>query len=127
MPWKGSDRIREAFSVACTATGLPHYTPHCVRHYLTAFGNDVCRTEEQREAWSRNLGHASQQITKSYYAPMNERQRQAVFERIRMGDTETVEDLYKLLAYHEHRLIPGTEEFRFAEELNEARRQRFRV
>lgn len=127
VPWKGSDSIRKAFSDACETAGLLHYTPHSVRHYLKALGNKVCRTEEEREAWSKNMGHTSQQITKSYYATMNAQKRQAIFVRIRMGDTETVEDLYRLVAYHEHRLIPGTEEFRFADELNEARRQRFRA
>ncbi len=124
--WASSDAIRRAFAIACGAAGGSAYTPHAARHSLKALGDRICRTEADRDGWSRNLGHESRQITVSHYAKLTDGQRKAVFDRLRSGETETDEEKDLLLAYFEHRLIPGTPEFERAESLADERRRRRR-
>jgi integrase len=125
-PWASSDPIRRAFKNGCRAAGLPAYTPHAARHFLKALGDELCRTEQQRDAWSKNLGHETRQITVSHYAKITDAQRKDILDRMRSGETETEEDLRLLVAYYEYRLTPGSPELERAQRLADARRARSR-
>ncbi len=124
--WASSDAIRRAFAIACRAAGGSAYTPHAARHSLKALGDRICRTEADRDGWSRNLGHESRQITVSHYAKLTDGQRKAVYDRLRSGETETDEEKDLLLAYFEHRLIPERRSSNRAESLADERRRRRR-
>lgn len=125
-PWASSDAIRRIFTEGCKMAGLPPYTPHAAKHCLADLGRRICRTEEEHEAWSKNLAHETRQITVSHYAKMGFEHRQAVMARIHTQDIETEQEKDLLLAYFEHRLMPGTVEFEQAERLHDLRRQRYR-
>lgn len=119
--WKTEGGISRAFSIACEAAGIQPYTPHSARHFLAAFGKEVCRTEEYREAWSKNLGHSKRQITVSHYAKMTPQEHRSAMLRLRLGDIETNDEKDLLLAFHEHRLVHGSPEFELAERTHIAR------
>ncbi len=123
--WKTEDGIGRAFSIACEAAGVQPYTPHSARHFLVALGNEICRTEEHREAWSKNLGHSKRQITVSHYAKMTLNEHKSVMARLRLGDIETEDEKDLLLAFHEHRLVRGSQEFEMAQRIHIARLTRF--
>lgn len=55
--WANAEPIRKAFRRAFTAAKLDYYNPHSFRDTLVAFGKKKCRTPEEFEAWSKNLGH----------------------------------------------------------------------
>ncbi len=124
--WKTEDGISRAFSLACQAASVRPYTPHSARHFVTALGHKICRTEEHREAWSKNLGHSKRQITVSHYAKMTPQEHKSVMARLRLGDIETEDEKDLLLAFHEHRLVRGSQEFELAERIHIARLTRIR-
>jgi integrase len=124
--WKSEDGIGRAFRAACEAAGLQRYTPHAARHCLAALGNRICRKEEDREAWSKNMGHSTRQVTVSHYAKLTPAEHKSAMAKMRRGDTETEDDKDLLLAYHEHRLVPGSPEFERAWRLDDERRMRHR-
>jgi len=55
--WRNASPIREIFKRAFDRAGLPYAHPHLLRHTLTRFGEQICRTPEEFKAWSQNLGH----------------------------------------------------------------------
>ena len=125
-PWQSENSIRRAFRRGCETAGLPYFNPHSARHFLKSIRDDHCRTAEQRKAWSYNMGHEDEQVTEINYARMTDERRDALFESLVAEDSETVEELHLLVAYHEHQLMPGTPEFERAEQLADARRSRRR-
>ena len=58
--------IRQAFG----NVQLPTYTPHSFRKTLALFGDEVCKSMEERKAWSQNLGHEHLATTISAYMPV---------------------------------------------------------
>lgn len=55
--WKSAGPVRRVFRTAFEHAGLPTYGPHSLRHTLTRWGQEVCRTAEEFKSWSQNLGH----------------------------------------------------------------------
>jgi hypothetical protein len=49
--------IRTIFRKSFVNAGLPYFNPHSFRITLVQIGQKVCKTPEQFEAWSQNLGH----------------------------------------------------------------------
>jgi integrase/recombinase XerD len=55
--WANAEPIRKIFRQAFAGAGLPYFNPHSFRDTLVQLGKRLCRTPEQFEAWSKNLGH----------------------------------------------------------------------
>jgi integrase/recombinase XerD len=55
--WAKADPIRKIFRKAFEGAGLPYFNPHSFRDTLVRLGKRLCRTPEEFEAWSKNLGH----------------------------------------------------------------------
>ncbi len=63
--------IREVIKTANTDAGLPPFGPHSLRKTRGILANDFCKTPEQFQAWSMNLGHESIATTLSAYCPVS--------------------------------------------------------
>ena len=61
-PMKTPLVVTEAFRSASFNFTLD-YPPHSARHCLASLGDLLCRTAEQRKAWSKNLRHSSVVVT----------------------------------------------------------------
>jgi integrase/recombinase XerD len=55
--WANAEPIRKIFRKAFAAAGLEYFNPHSFRDTLAQLGKRLCRTPEEFEAWSKNLGH----------------------------------------------------------------------
>lgn len=97
--------------------GRSHYTPHSARHTLAALGDKLCRTPEQRKAWSLNLGHSSVAITWTHYGRVNDSRKGEIFASFEVTKIWTDEEMSLMLRYLEHQLYPGTPEFEHAQRL----------
>lgn len=126
LPWQTDGAIRRAFHRGCQSAGLPYFNPHSAKHYLRSIRDEICRTSDQRKAWSYNLGHENEQITEANYAKMTDDRRDEIFSNLSVGNLETEQEKDLLLAYHEHRLASDSAEFKLAERLSEERRRRWK-
>ena len=97
--------------------GRRHYTPHSARHALAALGDKLCRTPEERKAWSLNLGHASEAVTWAHYGKVDDTRKAIIFTELNLIQTWTYEEMTLMLRYHMHKLFPRTPEFNCAERL----------
>jgi len=70
-PWSSTGPIREIFRAAFQAAGLPYYHPHSFRHTLGHLMRTRCKSIEEIQAWSQNLGHESPITTFTSYGHMN--------------------------------------------------------
>jgi hypothetical protein len=52
--------FKEAFENA----GLPSFNPHSFRKTLAQLGQKKCHTMEEMKAWSQNLGHEEQGLSR---------------------------------------------------------------
>ncbi|MEP5151554.1 site-specific integrase [Planktotalea sp.] len=82
--------VTKAFAVACSQTGAK-YTPHCVKHSIGALRDSLPLTQEERKAWSLNMGHDDERTTERYYGTMQDDQRFEVLENI--GTKKTIDTL----------------------------------
>jgi hypothetical protein len=57
--WSNASPIRAISRNAFSKLDLPSFDPHSFRHTLAQFGQRVCRTPEQFQAWAQNMGHPS--------------------------------------------------------------------
>ena len=74
MPSRYGRYFRQAF----VSAGLPYFNPHSFRDTLVQLGKKLCRTPEEFEAWSKNLGHEQMLTTfRSYGSIDPERQGEA--------------------------------------------------
>jgi len=55
--WANAEPIRKIFRQAFEGAGLPYFNPHSFRDTLVQLGKRLCRSPEEFEAWSKNLGH----------------------------------------------------------------------
>ena len=55
--WANATPIRDIFTRAFEAAGLPYYHPHSQRHTLTQVAERLCRTPEQFQGMEQNFGH----------------------------------------------------------------------
>ncbi|TGD61191.1 helix-turn-helix domain-containing protein [Tabrizicola sp. WMC-M-20] len=116
-PMRGAGAVDEVFATA--SKGRRHYTPHSARHTLAALGDKLCRTPEQRKAWSLNLGHASEAVTWTHYGKVDDARKAVIFAKFGLDQTWTNEEMALMLSYHAYQLYPGTPEFTYAERLVE--------
>lgn len=73
--------VTQAFRVACANSQMT-YTPHSAKHTIAHERGTRSLTEEQRRAWSLNMGHENEQITETHYAKMSDVRRFDVLESI---------------------------------------------
>lgn len=77
--WADAAPIRKIFRQAFTGAGLPYFNPHSFRDTLVQLGKQRCRTPEEFEAWSKNLGHEQMLTTFRSYGSINpQRQRELI-------------------------------------------------
>lgn len=112
-PMRTQVAVTEAFIRASSHSTL-NYSPHSARHCLAALGEQICRSSEEKKAWSLNLGHSSEQVTQSHYAKVSEVRKCEIFEGFSENNLWTDEEKDLMLDYHEHRLHLGTPEFQRA-------------
>ena len=73
--------VTQAFKAASANCKQP-YTPHSAKHTIAHERDVRSLTNEQRRAWSQNMGHENEQITETYYAKMSDDKRFDVLENI---------------------------------------------
>ena len=120
QPLKTSKPLRAAFASASQQIGR-FFTPHSARHCLKALGVKICRTHEQRKAWSMNLGHPDEQITERYYGKMPPSRSRELIAELNSEKGFTDEENEIIIDYHEGRFARGTDEYRMARQLAEER------
>lgn len=120
-PMASAAAVTEAFRLA-SSDAARRYSPHAARHTLVHLGDQICRTSEERKAWSLNLGHSSEAVTWTHYGKVNDERKDAIFEAFEDNAPTTSDEISLMLAYHEHQLVRGTPEFTRAEALVENRR-----
>lgn len=67
LPWVSTTPIRDIFKDACAAAGVPYFNPHLVRNTLTQLRREMLLTDEEKKAWSQNLGHKYERTTEESY------------------------------------------------------------
>ncbi len=73
--WASAEPIRKVFKQAFGSAGVAYFNPHSFRDTLVQLGKKLCRTPEEFEAWSKNLGHEHMLTTfRSYGSIDPERQ-----------------------------------------------------
>ena len=95
------------------------YSPHSARHTIVQLGDQICRTPEERKAWSLNMGHSSESITWQHYGRVSSARKSEIFGSFDLVEHWPEEDMRLMLLYHEHRLHTDSHEFRRAEALVE--------
>ncbi len=116
--------VTDAFATASqTRAGQGAYTPHSARHTLAALGQAICLTPQARKAWSLNLGHESEAITWTAYGQMSARTKTEVLGTINSNGAYSDEEKDLMLDYLQHKLTPGTPEFRRARKLARQREE----
>ena len=69
--WANAEPIRKIFRRAFADAGLEYFNPHSFRDTLVQFGKKLCRTPEEFEAWSKNLGHEQMLTTFRSYGSID--------------------------------------------------------
>jgi integrase len=119
---KSEGAITKAFAIASAISGA-NYTPHSARHCLKALGDKLCTSHAQRKAWSLNLGHASQVTSETHYGKMTDQERRDVLAGVGSTPVLSQDEKDLCLDYYDHRLMPGSLEFKRAKTLIEERRR----
>lgn len=119
-PLASSKPLQVAFAKASERIGKA-YTPHSARHTLKALGAQMCRSHEQRKAWSMNLGHSDEQITEKHYAKMSQTRSSELLEALCSDLVFTEEENEMIIDYYQHRFLRGTAEYAAAKSLAEKR------
>ncbi|SMP36241.1 tyrosine-type recombinase/integrase [Shimia sagamensis] len=119
-PLESSRPLQVAFTRASEAIGQ-RCTPHSARHTLKAVGARICRTQEERKAWSMNLGHDDDQITERHYGKMSQEQCDALIDVMHSEEAFTEEEKDMILDFHEKRFMRGTREYQAAQRLADKR------
>jgi integrase len=86
-PMASKDAVAKAFALACRDTEVK-YSPHSVKDTLAAERDRRPLTQQQRKAWSENMGHESEKITETHYGKLSEAERFDLFEEIVQGKGE---------------------------------------
>jgi hypothetical protein len=55
--WANAEPIRKIFRRSFAGASLDYFKPHSFRDTLVQLGKRQCKTPEEFEAWSKNLGH----------------------------------------------------------------------
>lgn len=70
--FSGSAKLNEIIKAAFTSVQMEPFTPHSLRKTLMHHGDEVCRTMEERKAWSMNMGHENLATSINSYLPVSE-------------------------------------------------------
>ncbi|NIZ62306.1 hypothetical protein DL239_15125 [Sedimentitalea sp. CY04] len=119
-PLGSSRSLQTAFFRASDMLGK-RYSPHSARHTLKALGVKICRTQEERKAWSMNLGHSDEQITERHYGKMSSARSASIIEALCSDEVFTEEENEMIIDFYERRFTRGTVEYRIARRLAEKR------
>lgn len=115
-PMRTSLAVTEAFKAATSQP--PHnYSPHSARHSLAALGDQLCRSSEDKKAWSLNLGHSSEKTTQTHYAKVTDTRKCEIFEAFNETDHWTDEEKDLMLDFHDCKFQRGTPEYERARAL----------
>jgi integrase len=71
MFWASAEPIRKIFRDAFPRAGLEYFNPHSFRDTLVQLGKKLCKTPEEFEAWSKNLGHEEMLTTFRSYGSID--------------------------------------------------------
>jgi len=58
------------------------YTPHAAKHTIAALRDELQLTQQQRKAWSANMGHENETTTERHYGKISDDDRFQVLEAI---------------------------------------------
>jgi integrase len=78
-PMRSAAAVDAVFRLASKGA-KQRYTPHSARHCLAQLGDQLCRTGEERKAWSMNFGHESESITWKHHGNVSLSRRAEIFE-----------------------------------------------
>ncbi len=96
--WKSSGSARKIFEKRLKQAGVPYYNPHSFRHLLVKEFSKLRLSEEEKKAFSQNLGHAKMITTfSSYgYGEIEEERQVEILKNIEIGD-ENKKDMISLV------------------------------
>jgi integrase len=86
--WRTTQPIRNIFRAAFERTGLPYFNPHTVRKTLVMLGETLCRTPEEFNAWSQNIGHENVLTTFTSYGPVQPSRQAEIISELRSTTSE---------------------------------------
>jgi integrase len=69
--WANAEPIRKVFRHAFSKAEVDYFNPHSFRDTLVQLGKKLCRTPEEFEAWSKNLGHEQMLTTFRSYGSID--------------------------------------------------------
>ncbi|MEL6510658.1 MAG: site-specific integrase [Pseudomonadota bacterium] len=80
--------VTEAFKAACKGH-IKSYTPHSARRTIGGLRDILSLTNEQRKAWSLNMGHEKEPTTDTFYANIPDDHRFELIERSDHQDSDS--------------------------------------
>lgn len=80
-PMASKDAVTNAFALACRNAKVK-FNPHSVKDTLAAERDRRPLTQQERKAWSENMGHESEKTTELHYGQLSETDRFALFDEI---------------------------------------------
>jgi integrase len=97
--WANAEPIRVVFRRAFKSAGLDYYNPHAFRDTLVALGKKKCRTPEEFEAWSKNLGHEEMITTFRSYGHFDSARQGELINAVgnRREDEDRLEKIYDMI------------------------------
>jgi hypothetical protein len=122
-PMSSTHAVSTAFRTASSELGKS-FLPHSAKHFIGILGLKVCKSAEELKAWSVNIGHEDEEVTRRYYQNITDDRVVEIFEGFGDEAVETVDDMNLMLSYHEHGLDRGTPEFERARRLVTERQER---
>lgn len=120
---KSTHAITRAFESASARCGK-RWSPHSAKHSIGRLGSKVCKTAEDQRAWSANMGHEQEDVTRRYYQKPTSDRIDEIFQAFERPELETPDDKELMIRYFNHELDRGTTEFKRAEQLIDLRKQR---
>ena len=103
--WANAEPIRKIFRVAFGRAGLPYFNPHSFRDTLVQLGKKLCKTPEEFEAWSKNLGHEQMLTTFRSYGSIDPQRQGELIKSL--GSERNEEDKLDRLMAMMKRLEPA--------------------
>lgn len=103
--WKSTGPVRNIFKQAFETNGLPYFHPHSFRHTLARFGEQICRSPEEFNAWCQNLGHEKVLTTFTSYGKVSEQKQCEIIQNLQTRgndpqDTELTPELITRVLCH---------------------------
>jgi integrase/recombinase XerD len=95
--WKSTTATRNIFTKRFIAAGIPYYHPHTFRHLLVKEISKLPLTEEQKKAFSQNLGHEDVGTTFGNYGygKIDENKQIEIINKISFNNEGNAGDLTK--------------------------------